>query len=353
METVLTIIVLFLRFSIQTGNELPILFPRVQVGQTNPNLTVYSVSMKNTYATDGTGILKQTTRPLIYEPWNNISAPTPPLLSQDISSGYYFVNSYDQVAQMLNKALKTCFNAHFGVTDTTSPYAGREPYVEFDPQKNLFALYGEQLLHDPQRLDSSGNPMPYTEIYLNTRLYQLLSTFPSQFAGNPGELNYRIVFNNTRNTNLVTKKNSITGNSLVMIPVYQEISTVSVWNPVASIVFCSSLIPIIPTNTSPPVQFGDNSTNFRSGGANNNLTNILTDFEISITETNQYRPTITYSVSGEYRLIDMNSVQNLNKLDLLVFWKSQTGDLVPLRLQPGCAAHIKLLFRRRNFHGGY
>lgn len=198
-----------LRFSIQTGNELPIFIPRVKLGQIDPNLTVYSVSMKNTYQTDLSGILKQTTTPLIYESWSNTSAPAPPLLSQDISSGYYFVDSYDQFTQMLNKALKTCFNTHFGVTSSTSPYAGREPYVQFDSEKNLFVLYGEQFLHDPQRLDSSGNPMPHTDIYFNTRLFQLLSSFPSQFVGNPGDLNYRVVFNNTRNTNIVNKKSNI------------------------------------------------------------------------------------------------------------------------------------------------
>jgi len=135
-----------------------------------------------------------------------------------------------------------------------------------------------------------------------------------------------------------------------MIPVYQEISTVATWNPVASIVFCTSLIPIIPTNTAPPIQYGNNSINLMSGGANNNLTNILTDFEVPITNTNQYRPAVTFSAVSEYRLVDMNSVQNLNKIDLLVFWKTHYGELQPLRLQPGCSAHIKLLFRHKKFN---
>ena len=30
------------------------------------------------------------------------------------------------------------------------------------------------------------------------------------------------------------------------VPVYQEISTVATWNPVASIVFGTSLIPVLP-----------------------------------------------------------------------------------------------------------
>jgi hypothetical protein len=46
----------------------------------------------------------------------------------------------------------------------------------------------------------------------------------------------------------------------------------------------------------------------------------------------------------------MNSVMNLNKLDLIVFWKSHYGELIPLRLQPGNAAHIKIMFRHRKFN---
>ena len=86
-----------------------------------------------------------------------------------------------------------------------------------------------------------------------------------------------------------------------------------------------------------------------SSGNNSNLTNILTDFEISVTETNQYRPFISYTPQREYRLIDMNSITNLNKIDLLAFWKTHYGELIPLKLPPGCAAHMKILFRHRRF----
>jgi hypothetical protein len=178
-------------------------------------------------------------------------------------------------------------------------------------------------------------------------LYQLLSSFPAIFQGNEGETNYRIHVDNMNGSNIVETGCKSTYKAVV--PVYQEISTVATWNPVASVVFCTSLIPVLATNTSPPKLFGDNSTNLVSSGANNNLTNILTDFEVPITETNQYRPAITFNTTAEYRLIDMNSITNLNKLDIIVFWKSHYGELIPLRLQPGNAAHIKLMFRSRKF----
>ena len=45
----------------------------------------------------------------------------------------------------------------------------------------------------------------------------------------------------------------------------------------------------------------------------------------------------------------MDNMINLNKIDLLAFWKTHYGELIPLKLQPGCAAHLKILFRHRSF----
>ena len=125
-------------------------------------------------------------------------------------------------------------------------------------------------------------------------------------------------------------------------------SSMAIWNPIASIVFCTGMLPIISSNTSLPITYGDTSSNnLASNGNNSNLTNIVSDFEIAVSETNQYRPVIVYNPSAEYRLVDMNASLNLNKVDISVFWKTHWGEYKPLRLQPGCAAHLKLMFRHQ------
>ena len=91
-------------------------------------------------------------------------------------------------------------------------------------------------------------------------------------------------------------------------------------------------------------------SNFTSSGNNSNLTNIDTDFEIPMLETNQYRLVIYYNPTSEYRLVDMRSIINVNVLDITAFWKTHYGEYIPLKLQPRCAAHIKLLFRHRKFN---
>ena len=56
---------------------------------------------------------------------------------------------------------------------------------------------------------------------------------------------------------------------------------------------------------------------------------------------------VEYNPGAEYRLIDMNSTTNLNKIGIIVYWKSRYGRLHPFQLQPGCAASVKIMFRGR------
>jgi hypothetical protein len=134
---------------------------------------------------------------------------------------------------------------------------------------------------------------------------------------------------------------------------FQEIATVGLWSPVASIVFTSSLLPIKSTNTSAPKIFNDGSGSGGNLGSSGepNLANIITDFEIAITPNNQYRPDIHFSIESEYRLVDLYSMVNLNRIDISVYWLSSWGTYIPLKLPPGMMAQIKLLFRSRNFYG--
>ena len=126
-------------------------------------------------------------------------------------------------------------------------------------------------------------------------------------------------------------------------------TSIAPWDPVASIVFASSMLPIIPTQTSAPKNIGLQSANLISGGNKSNLLPVLSDFAIAVDATNQYRPMVEYNPGAEYRLIDMNSTTNLNRLDIIVYWKDRWGGVYPFQLQPGCAASVKIMFRRKDF----
>jgi hypothetical protein len=129
----------------------------------------------------------------------------------------------------------------------------------------------------------------------------------------------------------------------------QEVFSVALWNPIASIIFASSLLPIHSTQTSLPKDVG-NSNNFTGSGNNSDLLSAITDFTIAVDGNNQYRPMVVYNPAAEYRLIDMRSAMNLNRKDIIVYWKDTFGNIHPFELHPGCSANVKLLFRRQDFN---
>ena len=108
-------------------------------------------------------------------------------------------------------------------------------------------------------------------------------------------------------------------------------------------------MPVVPSQTSTPKVYNSSSSNFKISGEPN-IASIVSDYEINISPGNDYRDYIAYLPTAEYRLIDMYSSYNLNKIDLNVYWKDNYGNLNPLYLQPGCNANVKLLFRRKNFY---
>jgi hypothetical protein len=97
----------------------------------------------------------------------------------------------------------------------------------------------------------------------------------------------------------------------------QEMTSVALWNPVASLVFASSLLPIIPIQTSVPKDIGSQSDNLLNGGNKSDRLPMLSDFAIAVA-TDQYRATVEYTPSAEYRLMGMTSTTNLNRIDIFV-----------------------------------
>ncbi|MFM7986129.1 MAG: hypothetical protein ACKPKO_43130 [Candidatus Fonsibacter sp.] len=67
----------------------------------------------------------------------------------------------------------------------------------------------------------------------------------------------------------------------------QEISSIARWNPVASIIFDSSLLPSQSTQTSLPKEVGSSNNRFTGSGNNSNLLSTITDFTISVDGKNR------------------------------------------------------------------
>ncbi len=103
------------RFSIQTGNTLPVFIPRIQTGQGDVNKTVYQVAIcydwnignetENLDSDDFWGFAS-----VEYAP-EDLTAPTPavPTTTQDLSSSYYYVYNYQHFIYLVNKAIEAAW----------------------------------------------------------------------------------------------------------------------------------------------------------------------------------------------------------------------------------------------------
>jgi hypothetical protein len=122
----------------------------------------------------------------------------------------------------------------------------------------------------------------------------------------------------------------------------QEISTIDAWCPISSIVFTSNQLPIIPSQFS-SVNTTGNVVNSATIG--NRFALVITDL---MTNQQGYRPNIIYNPTAEYRRISLTGNMGIRNIDINVFWRSRTGQLLPFRLPSGGSATLKLLFEKKN-----
>ena len=343
------------RFTIQTGNTLPVFIPKIKLGQPNKDLTIYTVTLA--WTTPVTHLDRFGSRDVLYSAEDFLAPePLPPLDKQDISSSYYYVHNYGHFINMVNTALLGCMNdLRFAVggpttvLDTVQP-----PFLDFDPITNRVILHADILWFDEViPIKRNVNPI---EIYFNERLYDLFVGLQYSYRSAIGNENYklRVKYNNSNavDKKIVVGPDPSTGTETIKVTyvqMYQEISSIALWSPVASIIFATALLPVMATQTSLPKDLGRDN-NINSYGNNSNLLSAISDFSIAVDSNNQYRPMVVYNPGAEYRLIDMHSCMNLNKVDIIVYWKDTFGNIHPFELQPGCSANVKLMFRRKDFN---
>jgi len=321
------------RFQIQTGDALPVFVPQVQLGQTNPNLLIYSITLKyKTYEFQAyvNFIPDDLTQPL----------PNPPLDFQDLTSQYYFLSTYQQWIEMVNITFKTAFNGLnalviAGGDVLPTPNA---PFMEFDPSQLVAILDTDEAGYER----TLTNPI---QIFMNSPMFNLFSTFPAvivNYTTATNGKNYLLTIFNNNGTNILSLP------SYNAIQSYQEGSTVALLNPIQSIVFTTALLPVIPSNVSTPKIFGSASTLFNVGN-NANLAPVISDFVVPVDALNRYRPNIVYTPSAEYRLLGMYGSSPVSAIEISAFWKDVFGLLHPILLNSGCSASLKIMFRRKDY----
>jgi hypothetical protein len=333
-----------LRFTLETGT-LPIFIPTIQPNQGNRNLTIYSVTLEYEYLS-----VNYIAQEFIQWSPQDKSAEIPPPPNatatgiQVNTTGYYNCYSYQWWLALVAQAFISAFaNLDAQVTGAGGVLPSAEPpYINWDTSSSSAVLYADVLGYDQ-------NPNILIEqigIYMNAPLFNLFNSFPSIYLGYVQVLNgknFQIVVVNIGSTNLqiVTPANG--DPQWTAINTYQEYSTIAQWTPITAMVFTSNTLPIQPNQVSTPLVY-NNGSQLQFGGNNSDIANIITDL---VSTDGQYRPNLVYLPQAQYRYITLYGNRPLFNLDLQIFYRLKTGELVPFRIGSGESVTIKIAFIKK------
>lgn len=327
-----------IRWSLDS-QSLPIWRCNIQPTARDPNKSIYSFTMTYIDPTTNLTITSDQTY-LIFLP-QNLAVPVPPA---PINNGgqqyngtlYYDIYNYSLVIYLINETINTTFQklqnsaTTAGITlPTSSP-----PSFIWDNLNNRIILTGSISAYgDVYRGFRSGQ----INIYMNPAMANLLSGMPillKSLSDTTG-LNYIIA------TRTDTINNIIDTDSMI---IRQEISSVSIWNPVVSIVITSTTLPVRPNLASGVIKQTDVNGLSSSASSNALVYPIITDFETD----GVYKNFILYNPTSEYRRIELIGNSELNNLDISVFWRARDASLNQIILPANASLSIKILFELKN-----
>ena len=169
-----------------------------------------------------------------------MAAPLQPLAKQDMSSTYYFYCNIQDIIDVFNTACTSAFAALNAQLPTGLPDASGKshtildstycPLFEFDYDTCKLVLNVDQNYLTSAKMTG--------EMYFNTPFYELLSTLHCDRITRTGFKNYRL---HASTINIRTAKDS-SGTTYTMYQTIQEMSTLAIWNPIASVVFCAGIV---------------------------------------------------------------------------------------------------------------
>jgi hypothetical protein len=157
-------------------------------------------------------------------------------------------------------------------------------------------------------------------------MYELFATFPCKIFGYNASNGKAVLLTNYFNSDTLS----------------QEQSSIGLWNPVISLVFTTSMIPIVSNQIGNPLIYNEGVIINNSSNANS--FNIITDL---IADNFDFTPFIIYEPSAQYRFISLQGGQELKNIDVQVFWQSKNGNFYPLRLAPNGSLSMKILFAKK------
>lgn len=374
-----------IRFSMDGPNkDLPLFIPVIRTGlEANPtqnvNMTIYSVSLRVTVTyTQGGNTLTGTytsTQPILYVPETQnvgvapVPTPSTVLTGQDLSTRYYWVYTYSHWLKLVNATFAACItdlNAQIATAWAAAGHGLPAPTVQtaapemtYNPSTNLFSIYADRYGFggaDRTSVSSTTANESFT-MFFNNNMFGMFTNFQNTYYNYPAsELDNEIYvgrvgpYQNLVSVASGTPTPTASKSYWVMTQDYESTSTL--WCPIESIVFNSTLLPLVFEQTGDPVRFGDSTVNTESVNSRPAFQPIITDISLPVDNAHGYRELIYYAPQAEYRLASFQrSRQAINQIDIQVYWKNRLdGRLYPVQMFNSSSVSCKIMFRRRGIY---
>jgi hypothetical protein len=271
-----------------------------------------------------------------------VSAVYPPQLYYDDSTHKFTIYADSNgFGQRLTTFTPTNFVAAPNVGVPTSPT------FQLFFNTNMFGLIAN--LNNIYR-NTPNLPDGYTnEILFTNRCFQNISDFryPPYQNGAPPPLGYnpQLPTGGTDSPNML--------NRVFWLARQDESSVDSLWSPIASIVFQSTLLPIATEDSAAPNVLGTSNTGDSTATVQPAFQPIITDIAVDTGDGDgaaNYRKFIYYVPTAEYRISDfLNSKQDIHKIDIRVYWKNRLNNqLYPIQMFNLSSVSLKIMFRKKS-----
>jgi hypothetical protein len=248
------------------------------------------------------------------------------------------------------------------------------PVMTWDENTTLFsitessAIFGEKIgnvvvvgtgFTNTQRVRTfyNSNMFGLFANFANTYWNTVSPTAPCPFPGVSAPAGYvnEILTTNKYYQNVLVLQSSVVGAVLSDYPYWvitqDYTSTDSLWSPVGSIVFTSTLLPVKTEATGAPVILGDGNLGFSAPTVQSAFQPIITDISLDTSSGGaaDYRKFIYYAPSAEYRLSDFSSSkQDIRNIDIQVYWKNRLDNqLYPINMFNLTNVSIKVMFKHK------
>jgi hypothetical protein len=360
------------RFSLDTAGSMPLFIPQIELnnsaGGTPWNNTVYYITVEyNPPAAPADRLIKKSR--VIWVPQSAIY-PAPGVVPATIQANtepYYWCNNIQSFICMMNEALELAYldiitQAAAAVPPIVLPatwIAGNNPYFLWDAPSAKLTYVAPALVFQQECL---GNGTASGFVYFNNPLFTLFSSMqtfhnytynPSPTSINDTEANYLLkVFNKKGGVgdNYIPAEAAAgtTGPPYNALFMEQPYSTGATLCPIQSLVFTTTLVPVLPQLIGVPRSLSDNVGTGGATGQNDNISNEITDLVVNLVNGTEYFPNVLYLPTAEYRLIDLQSNAPLYGIQINVLWKDVYGIQHDFFLQNGCSCSLKVMFRKKN-----